>query len=124
VRNVPQDYLIAAATRAPPPLLIEEAQYRASLDGVKLDVTPLELRLLSTLLAPPVECFPAISCETRSTPTTAWSSTARWTVISAICGASWNRRAHEKRPFSHFMQWAIGFSSLTSEAPAKQVLSI
>lgn len=33
---------------APPRLLIDEAQYRASLDGVALDLTPLELRLLST----------------------------------------------------------------------------
>ena len=32
----------------PPRLLIDEAQYRASLDGVALDLTPLELRLLST----------------------------------------------------------------------------
>ncbi|WP_439856148.1 response regulator [Pseudomonas yamanorum] len=29
-------------------LLIDETQYRASLDGVALDLTPLELRLLST----------------------------------------------------------------------------
>lgn len=29
-------------------LLIDETQYRASLDGVPLDLTPLELRLLST----------------------------------------------------------------------------
>jgi len=33
---------------APPRLLIDETQYRASLDGVELDLTPLELRLLST----------------------------------------------------------------------------
>jgi len=33
---------------APPRLLIDETQYRASLDGVALDLTPLELRLLST----------------------------------------------------------------------------
>lgn len=33
---------------APPRLLIDEAQYRALLDGVALDLTPLELRLLST----------------------------------------------------------------------------
>src|SRR5450830_1749351 len=31
-----------------PRLLIDEAQYRASIDGVALDLTPLELRLLST----------------------------------------------------------------------------
>ncbi|MCJ7959210.1 MAG: response regulator [Pseudomonas sp.] len=31
-----------------PRLLIDETQYRASLDGVALDLTPLELRLLST----------------------------------------------------------------------------
>lgn len=35
-------------TSAPPRLLIDEAHYRASLDGVALDLTPLELRLLST----------------------------------------------------------------------------
>lgn len=35
-------------TRAPPRLLIDEAQYCASLDGIELDLTPLELRLLST----------------------------------------------------------------------------
>ena len=33
---------------AAPRLLIDEAQYRASIDGVALDLTPLELRLLST----------------------------------------------------------------------------
>jgi len=32
----------------PARLLIDETQYRASLDGVALDLTPLELRLLST----------------------------------------------------------------------------
>lgn len=32
----------------PQRLLIDETQYRASLDGVALDLTPLELRLLST----------------------------------------------------------------------------
>lgn len=31
-----------------PRLLIDEAQYRASIDGIALDLTPLELRLLST----------------------------------------------------------------------------
>ena len=35
-------------TSTPPRLLIDEAQYRASLDGIELDLTPLELRLLST----------------------------------------------------------------------------
>ena len=35
-------------SNTPPRLLIDEAQYRASLDGVALDLTPLELRLLST----------------------------------------------------------------------------
>jgi two-component system response regulator BaeR len=43
LRRSPQ--LLASA---PPRLLIDEAQYRASLDGVALDLTPLELRLLST----------------------------------------------------------------------------
>lgn len=31
-----------------PRLLIDEAQYRASIDGIALDLPPLELRLLST----------------------------------------------------------------------------
>lgn len=34
---------------APPRLQIDEARYHASLDGIVLDLTPLELRLLNTL---------------------------------------------------------------------------
>jgi two-component system response regulator BaeR len=36
-------------TSATPRLHIDEEQYQASLDGIALDLTPLELRLLSTL---------------------------------------------------------------------------
>ncbi|WP_226477659.1 response regulator [Pseudomonas sp. MWU16-30323] len=43
LRRGPQ-LLVSARQR----LLIDETQYRASLDGVALDLTPLELRLLST----------------------------------------------------------------------------
>lgn len=43
LRRGPQ-LLVSSAPR----LLIDEAQYRASIDGIALDLTPLELRLLST----------------------------------------------------------------------------
>ncbi|WLG25067.1 response regulator [Pseudomonas sp. FP1154] len=44
-------------TSAPPRLLIDEEQYLASLDGIALDLTPLELRLLSTLARAPGRVF-------------------------------------------------------------------
>ncbi|KKA05467.1 transcriptional regulator [Pseudomonas ogarae] len=42
---------------APARLLIDEDRYQASLDGVALDLTPLELRLLSTLAQSPGRVF-------------------------------------------------------------------
>ncbi|EJM70904.1 response regulator with CheY-like receiver domain and winged-helix DNA-binding domain [Pseudomonas sp. GM50] len=44
-------------TSAAPRLQIDEAQYQASLDGVALDLTPLELRLLNTLARSPGRVF-------------------------------------------------------------------
>ncbi|AHL33358.1 transcriptional regulator [Pseudomonas brassicacearum] len=44
-------------TSATPRLLIDEEQYQASLDGIALDLTPLELRLLSTLARSPGRVF-------------------------------------------------------------------
>ncbi|WP_349745827.1 response regulator [Pseudomonas frederiksbergensis] len=44
-------------TSAPPRLQIDEEQYLASLDGITLDLTPLELRLLSTLARSPGRVF-------------------------------------------------------------------
>jgi two-component system response regulator BaeR len=38
-------------------LQIDEAQYRASFDGIALDLTPVELRLLNTLAASPGRVF-------------------------------------------------------------------
>jgi two-component system response regulator BaeR len=52
LRRSPQ--LVACAR---PRLLIDEAQYLASLDGIPLDLTPLELRLLSTLARAPGRVF-------------------------------------------------------------------
>ncbi|MEH6349442.1 response regulator [Pseudomonas sp. 3JA] len=42
---------------APARLLIDEDRYQASLDGIALDLTPLELRLLSTLAQSPGRVF-------------------------------------------------------------------
>lgn len=42
---------------APKRLLIDEEQYLASFDGIALDLTPLELRLLSTLARSPGRVF-------------------------------------------------------------------
>ncbi|UVM52877.1 response regulator [Pseudomonas sp. B21-015] len=44
-------------TTAPPRLQIDEEQYLASLDGIALDLTPLELRLLNTLARSPGRVF-------------------------------------------------------------------
>ncbi|EJM11027.1 response regulator with CheY-like receiver domain and winged-helix DNA-binding domain [Pseudomonas sp. GM18] len=44
-------------TSAPPRLQIDEEQYLASLDGITLDLTPLELRLLNTLARAPGRVF-------------------------------------------------------------------
>ncbi|ALI05361.1 MULTISPECIES: response regulator [Pseudomonas] len=52
LRRSPQ--LVAAA---PARLLIDEDRYQASLDGIALDLTPLELRLLSTLAQSPGRVF-------------------------------------------------------------------
>lgn len=41
------------AAAAPSPLAIDEATHRASLNGVALDLTPIEFRLLRTLAAAP-----------------------------------------------------------------------
>jgi Response regulators consisting of a CheY-like receiver domain and a winged-helix DNA-binding domain len=46
-------FLSSAAAR----LHIDEEQYLASLDGIALDLTPLELRLLSTLARSPGRVF-------------------------------------------------------------------
>lgn len=45
------------AITAPPRLLIDEDRYQASLDGIALDLTPSELRLLSTLAQSPGRVF-------------------------------------------------------------------
>lgn len=52
LRRSPQ--LLASA---PQRLLIDEEQYQASLDGIALDLTSLELRLLSTLARSPGRVF-------------------------------------------------------------------
>lgn len=44
-------------TSAAPRLHIDEEQYQASLNGIALDLTPLELRLLSTLARSPGRVF-------------------------------------------------------------------
>lgn len=41
----------------PSPLVIDEAQFRASLNGLPLDLTPVEFRLLNTLAAAPGRVF-------------------------------------------------------------------
>ncbi|MBI6852724.1 response regulator [Pseudomonas cichorii] len=53
LRRAPQ----MVAQQAQPRLLIDEAQYRASFDGVALDLTPVELRLLNTFVRAPGRVF-------------------------------------------------------------------
>ncbi|MBX8553044.1 response regulator [Pseudomonas cichorii] len=53
LRRAPQ----MVSQQAQPRLLIDEEQYRASFDGVALDLTPVELRLLSTFVRSPGRVF-------------------------------------------------------------------
>ncbi|MEN1832867.1 response regulator [Pseudomonas lijiangensis] len=53
LRRAPQ----MVAQQAQPRLLIDEEQYRASFDGVALDLTPVELRLLNTFVRAPGRVF-------------------------------------------------------------------
>ena len=53
LRRAPQ----MVAQQAQPRLLIDEEQYRASFDGVALELTPVELRLLSTFVRSPGRVF-------------------------------------------------------------------
>jgi len=46
------------ATEAPPGVALDEERYQATLDGKRLDLTPVEFRLLKTLASRPGRIFP------------------------------------------------------------------
>ncbi len=91
-------------------LHIDEPAARATWNGKGLDLTPVEYRLLRTLLATPGRIWARDELLDRLYRTIAWWSTAPSTAMCATCAASWPTPAWKASRSVRCTAWATATS--------------